>query len=87
MESKRRSSGYSRSGDPIREEHVRTRKECDQAKKTHWLETLSRETGQNTERMRKSERDPLAGNRIERGKVGHKKVVIEQGELTIWRPH
>ena len=37
--------------------------------------------------MRQNERDPLAGNRIERDKAGHKEDAIEQGELTIWRSH
>ena len=56
---------------------------------THFLETASAETSQDTERKQPGEEYEdysHAGDRISRNKSGHGKKATEQGTLTFWRP-
>ena len=68
-------------------ETVRARKEYDRARGTYHLETTSGGTGQDTERIRLSERHSLTGGQIGRDKSRHGKNLTEQGALTLWRRH
>ena len=68
-----------------REGQVRTWKESDRARGTHFLDTASGGTSQDTERIRQSEGHSLPGDGIERDKSGQGKNPTERGELTSWR--
>ena len=71
---------------PHREGQVRTRKESDQERVLHQLETASGGGCQDTKRKQVSEGNSLSGNRIRRDKSGNGKET-ERGEPTFWRPH
>ena len=70
-----------------RERQVRTYKESDQARGTHFLETASGATSQDTERIQPSEGYSLPGDGIGRDKSGQGKNPTERGALTLWRQH
>jgi hypothetical protein len=72
---------------PHREGQVRTRKESDRARLTHFLETASGGTSQDTETIRPSEAHSRTGDHIGRDKSGHGKNPTKRGTLTYWRPH
>ena len=86
-EKHRPSDGHLLSGDPHREGQVKTWKETDRARGTHFLDTASGGTSQDTERNRPSEGHSLPGDRIGRDKSGYGKKQTERGALTSWRPH
>jgi len=65
-----------------REGQVRTWKETDQARGTHFLETRERGTSQDTERNQPSKGHSLPGGGRGRDKSEHGKNVTEQGALT-----
>src|SRR5437879_5034517 len=64
---------------------VRTRKECEQARGTHVLESPDTETSQDTERMRASEGHSRPGEPRHRDKSGHGRNASQRGALTNWR--
>ena len=68
-----------------REGLVRTRKETDQPRHTHILETAVEETCQNTERNRPTEAHSHPGDGRGRDLSGNRKKPAEQGTLTNWR--
>ena len=68
-----------------RERLVRTRKEIDQVRGTHKLETAQGKTCQDMERNRPSEGYSLPGNGRERNLSGHGKKPTKQGAPTSWR--
>ena len=70
-----------------REGEVRTRKESDRARGTHFLETASGRTSQCTETMRPSEWHSLPGDSIGSDKSEHGKNLTEPWALTYWRRH
>ena len=70
-----------------REGQVRTRKESDRAMGTHFLETASGGTSQDTERLQPSKGHSLSGDGIGRDRSGHRKDPTERGALTNWRQH
>ena len=70
---------------PHRKGQVRTRKECNRAKRTHSLETASGRTSQDTEKKGPSDGHSHSGNGIGRDKSGHGKNITERGRPTFWR--
>ena len=64
---------------------VRTRKENDRARCTHFLETAEAETCQDMEGNRQSKVHSLSGDSRGRDLSGHGKKETEQGILTNWR--
>ena len=70
-----------------REGLVRTQKETDRPRHTHFLETASGGTRQDTEKNRPTEAHSLPGDGIGRNSSGHRKKPTEQGALTNWRRH
>jgi hypothetical protein len=64
------------------EEQVRTRKQSEQAKGAHQLESADGGTSQNMQTIRASERDSLAGERRQRDKLGYGNKPSEQEALT-----
>ena len=67
---------------PRREGRVRTRKESDQARGTHFLETTEGRTSQDTTRKQLSKGHSLSGNRRGRDKSGHEKKASEWHSLS-----
>ena len=63
---------------PHKEGQVRTRKETDQAMRTHALETVQGWTSRNTERNRLSDAHSPPGDRTGRDKSGHGKKPTER---------
>ena len=70
-----------------REKQVRTRKESDETRSTHELETASQGTGQDRERIRQNEGRSRTGDSIGRDISGHGKNTTGRGALTLWRRH
>jgi len=68
-----------------REGQVRTRKESDRLRHTHFLEMAEGGTSQDTERKRPTEGHSQTGDGRGRDKSGHRKKVTNQGTLTFWR--
>ena len=68
-----------------REGQVRTRKESDQARCTHFLEMAEGGTSQDIERKQPSKAHSLSGDGRGRDKSGQGKKVTKQGTLTDWR--
>jgi hypothetical protein len=68
-----------------REGLVRTRKETDQARGTHVLETAERATCQDTKRNYPNEGHSLPGDGRARDLSGHEKKPTDRGALTSWR--
>jgi hypothetical protein len=66
---------------------VRTWKESNRARGTHFLERASEGTSQDTERIWPCEGHSLPGDHTGRDKSGHGKNPTERGALTSWRPH
>jgi hypothetical protein len=64
---------------------VRTRKESEQTRGTHILESADRGTSQDTRRIRASDGHSLSGERRPRDKSGHGKNPSERRALTNWR--
>ena len=69
-----------------RERLVRTWKQSDRPRPTHFLETADRETCQDTETIRPSEAHSLSGDRRQRDLSGHRNNPTDRGPLTSWRP-
>ena len=70
-----------------REGLVRTRKETDQPRHTHFLETASGGTCQDTGKNQPSEAHSHPGDGIGRDLSGHGKKPTDRGRLTLWRQH
>jgi len=70
---------------PQREGPVRTRKETDRARCTHFLQTAEGGTCHDKKGKRLSEVHSLPGDNRGRDMSGHERKVTEQGTLTIWR--
>jgi len=68
------------------EGQVRTWKETDQARGTHFLEMAEGWTSQDTERKQLSKGHSPAGDSRGRDKLVYRKKVTEQEALTSWRP-
>ena len=71
---------------PQREGQVRTQKETNQPRGTHFLETTKGETCQDTERSQPSKGHSISGDHRGGDKSGHRKKPTKQGALTNWRP-
>ena len=71
---------------PQREQLVRTQKESNRAKHTHFLETAEGVTHQDMEGKQLSEVHSQSGDRRGRDLSGHGKKLTKPGALTIWRP-
>ena len=69
-----------------REGFVRTWKESDQARHTHFLETAEGGICQDTEGKRLSKAHSLSGDRRGRDLSENRKKATERGALTSWRP-
>jgi len=54
---------------------------------THFLETASEGTCQDTERKQQIKGHSLSGDHIGRNLSGHGKKATKQGALTVWKPH
>jgi hypothetical protein len=67
------------------EGQVRTRKDFEQAKGTHVLESADRGTSEDTERIQASEGHSRTGERRPRHKSGHGMNPSERGAPTDWR--
>jgi len=67
------------------EGQVRTRKESDQARHTHFLETAEGGTSQDTETKQPSKVHSQTGDGRGRDKSGHGNKATKQGALTDWR--
>ena len=72
---------------PHREVQIRTWKESDRPRPTHFLETEQGGTSQDTEIIRPTEAHSRPGDRTGRDKSGHGKNPTDRGPLTLWRPH
>ena len=68
-----------------RERLVKTRKETDQPRRTHFLETAEGGPCQDTERNRPTETCSPTGDSRGRDLSGHVKKTTDQGALTHWR--
>src|SRR6267142_118500 len=64
---------------------VRTWKESERARGTHFLESTDRQTSQDTEGIRASEGNSLPGERRWTEESGHGRNPSERGALTFWR--
>src|SRR6267142_2391385 len=64
---------------------VRTQKESDRARGTHFLESADGRTSQDMERIQPSKGHSLPGEHRQTDKSGHGKNRTEQGALTDWR--
>ena len=67
------------------EGQVRTQKDSHRATGTHFLETASGGTSQDTETIPPSEGHSHAGDGIRRNRLAHRNNPTERGALTIWR--
>jgi hypothetical protein len=67
------------------EEQVSTRKESEQVRATHRLESADGGTRQDTERIQVSEGHSPTGERRRRDLSGYENNPIKQGGLTDWR--
>src|SRR6267142_825991 len=64
---------------------VRTRKQSDRARGTHFLESTDGRTSQDTETIQPSEGHSPTGEHRRRDKSGHGNNLTERGALTSWR--
>ena len=64
---------------------VRTRKETDRSRRTHFLETVERSTCQDTERNQPIEAHSHPGDGRGRDLSEHRKKPTDRGALTSWR--
>jgi hypothetical protein len=69
----------------VTERQVRTRKDFEQARGTHLLQSADRGTSQDTERIQASKGHSRTGERRERHKSGHGMNPTERGAHTYWR--
>ena len=67
------------------ERHVRTLKQFDQPRPTHFLETADRATCQDTETIRPTEAHSLPGDGRQSNLSGHRNNPTDRGPLTSWR--
>ena len=72
---------------PHRKGQVRTCKECDRLSGTHYLETASYVTSQDTEGPRPRECNSHTRDHMGRNKLGHGNNATGKRALTNWRPH
>ena len=70
-----------------RDGQIRIQKESDRARGTHMLETASKGTSQDTERIQPSEWHSRTGHGMGRDMSGHEKRSDQAEALTNWRRH